>query len=85
MSEFRGDDFEWTWRRQTAWQLYKSISSTMPESDPGGLEREVYADIVAYLLSVNEYQAGSDELEPTEEALAAIPLGAGVDKTRSGE
>ena len=28
------------------------------------------------------YQAGSEELAPNEEALAAIPLGEGVDKTR---
>ena len=36
-SEFQGAEFEWTWRRQTAWQLYRQITTTMPESKPGGL------------------------------------------------
>jgi hypothetical protein len=82
-SEFQGAEFEWTWRRQTAWQLYRQIATTMPESQPGGLRAEVYVDIVAYLLRLNEYQVGSQELEPTREALEAIPLGAGVVKTKS--
>lgn len=85
VSEFRGSDFEWTWRRRTAWSLYREVSSTMPEDQPGKLSTETYADIVAYLLSLNDYPIGSAELLPTEEVLAAIPLGAGVRKTKSKE
>jgi hypothetical protein len=84
LSEFRGDDFEWDWRRQTAWNLFSAIAETMPEDDPGVLSPEVYVDIVAYLLSVNDYPAGIDDLTPSEDALRAIPLGAGVAKTRKG-
>lgn len=82
LSEFRGADFEWTWRRQTAWNLYSEISANMPEDRPGELGAETYADIVAYLLSRNRYQIGSADLPPTEEALAAIELGAGARKTK---
>jgi hypothetical protein len=81
-SELVGAEFEWRWRRQTAWHLYREIETTMPENRPGALAPQVYADIVAYVLDLNDYQAGSDELAPTREALEAIPLGAGAAKTR---
>lgn len=85
LSEFQGADFEWAWRRQTAWSLYREISANMPEDRPGELSAETYADIVAYLLSRNGYQVGSADLAPTEEALAAIALGAGAPKTKTKE
>ncbi len=81
-SEFRGPDFEWAWRRQTAWNLFTQVSSNMPEDKPGQLPAQVYADIVAYLLALNDYQVGSQDLEPTQDALAAIRLGAGAEKTK---
>ena len=84
-SEFRGTDFEWSWRRQTAWDLYTDISENMPEDKPGELSDKTYADIVAYLLSLNGYQMGSRDLASKEKAMAAIPLGAGVQKTVSKE
>ncbi|HVS62031.1 MAG TPA: cytochrome c [Thermoanaerobaculia bacterium] len=80
-SEFRGPDFEWRWRRQTAWELFREISTTMPEDRPGSLSDEVYAAIVAYLLSLNDYEGGGVELQPTREALSSIALGAGAAKT----
>jgi mono/diheme cytochrome c family protein len=82
-SQFRGPDFEWRWRRQTAWELFREISTTMPENLPGSLEPAAYAAIVAYLLSLNEYREGDIELEPTREALSAITLGGGAPKTPS--
>ena len=85
ISEFKGEEFEWTWRRQTAWNLYEAMATTMPEDDPGGLGAEAYVDIVAYLLQVNDYRAGSRDLAATESELAAIALGAGAAKTRSAE
>jgi len=77
-SEFRGPDFEWRWRRQTAWELFREISTTMPEDRPGSLGEEVYVAIVAYLLSLNDYAAGGHDLAPTREALSSVPLGTGA-------
>ena len=82
LSEFRGSDFEWTWRRQTAWQLYSQVAETMPEDKPGQLPEVTYVDIVAYLLSLNGYQIGGSELSPEREQLEAISLGAGAAKER---
>ncbi len=82
VSEFRGPDFEWRWRRQTAWALYTEISWNMPEDMPGSLPPETYADIVAFILEINEYASGDTELKATPEAMATIPLGPGAAKTK---
>ena len=53
----------------------------MPEDSPGEMTTEAYTDIVAYLLSVNDYQVGDTHLDPTHNAMTAIQLGAGARKT----
>ena len=78
-----GSDFSIGWTGLSVGDLFGSIEATMPQEDPGSLSAEVYIDIVAYLLSLNDYQMGSRELVSTAEALSAIPLGAGVDKSRA--
>ena len=74
-AEFRGGDFVWRWRRQTAWDLYRRIATTMPLNDPGGLPEQTYADVVAYILSLNDYPSGTTELTASERAMAGIVLG----------
>ncbi len=80
-SEFRGDDFEWTWRRQTVWNFYRELIQTMPEDSPGALSEQTYADVIAYILQINEYSAGDSELTATEEAMDVIALGPGAPKS----
>ena len=81
-SELSGDDFDWTWRRQTAWQLFKSVSATMPEDDPGGLSRDAYVDVVAFVLSLNGYASGGVDLVVSEASLSEIALGRGAPRRR---
>ncbi len=85
LTEFKGEDFEWRWRRQTAWDLFEVITDTMPEDRPGKLPGNEYVDIVAYFLQLNEYASGSRELTPDEGALSAVALGAGAAKSPSSE
>jgi len=47
-SEFRGSQFQFSWGRRTVGDLFTEIVRNMPEDDPGSLEDQVYADIVAY-------------------------------------
>ena len=81
--EFRGSQFEFDWRRQTVWDLYKYVSRNMPEDMPGFLPAQQYADVIAYILEINEYASSSSELVPSEEAMDIIPLGPGAVKTPS--
>ncbi len=85
VSEFRGPDFESEWRRKTVWDLFRQVVRTMPEENPGSLTRQTYADIIAYILQVNEYASGDAELVPSQEAMDAIPLGPGAAKQKSRE
>ncbi len=44
----------------------------MPLGQPGALGAQGSADVTAYILSVNEYPAGSVELAPDMKTLRAI-------------
>jgi PQQ-dependent dehydrogenase (s-GDH family) len=62
-----GPYFEGKWVGQTVGALYTHVHDRMPPSRPGGLGDETYADLVAYILSVNGLIAGDAEL-PTDVA-----------------
>ncbi len=55
-----GDMFWMNWETYTANNLFEQIRTTMPEDNPGGLERQAYVDIVAYILRVNEVPFAGD-------------------------
>src|SRR6478736_4629267 len=52
---FGGGTFADRWDGQTMADVFEYVSSTMPENDPGGLKKEDYADVLAYILRVNAY------------------------------
>ena len=54
------------------WEMFDVISDSMPEDDPGSLKKEEYADVIAYLLKLNNFPAGMDDLPSDKDALAAI-------------
>lgn len=61
-----GDRFWTTWQDTTVDRLLGHVSTNMPHSEDGSLKgtlgARVYADIVAYILSRNEFPAGPGEL-----------------------
>src|SRR3954467_15159438 len=61
-SEFGGGSFAERWDGQTMAEVFEFVSNAMPENDPGGLKKEEYADVLAYILRINAYPAGYDEL-----------------------
>jgi hypothetical protein len=50
------------------------MSTQMPKNDPGSLNPEQYAEVVAYLLKMNAMPAGTTELLPDSSALAQIRI-----------
>ncbi len=46
----------------------------MPADNPGKLTREQDADVLAFMLSVNQFPAGQSELEHRTEVLKQIKL-----------
>jgi mono/diheme cytochrome c family protein len=56
----------------TVGALFRRIRSTMPDDDPGSLTPQQDADVVAYILSVNNFPSAKDELPPDVEKLMQI-------------
>jgi mono/diheme cytochrome c family protein len=56
----------------TVGDLFDRIRTTMPLNDPGALNRDQYADILAFLLRTNGYPAGPRELYRRSEFLNTI-------------
>ncbi|MDR0788473.1 MAG: cytochrome c [Gemmatimonadota bacterium] len=54
--------------------LHSRLRLTMPANNPGFLTTQQYADIVAYMLSLNRAPAGTTELPATDEGLRAIAV-----------
>jgi cytochrome c len=67
----KGDDFLIPWSSQTVNDLFQKVATTMPADSPGSLRSQTNADILAYMLQVNKFPAGSDELKPDPAAMAA--------------
>lgn len=72
--EFSGGRFRFTWVGLTAGDLFDTISTLMPEGDPGSLSPAQYAAVVAYLLDLNGYPAGETPLPANLSALQALEI-----------
>jgi mono/diheme cytochrome c family protein len=72
--ELAGEGFLARWEGRTVGDLFDLIRLTMPDDDPGGLPREQYADLVAYILAVNKFPTGKTEIGTAAEPLKQIRL-----------
>jgi mono/diheme cytochrome c family protein len=57
-----GGVFTSNWNDLTIGDLFERIRTTMPLDKPGTLSRQQNADLVAFLLKVNEWPSGTSEL-----------------------
>lgn len=69
-----GIAFTFRWKDKTLDDYFVGMRNTMPQSAPGSLSEETYADLVAYLLSEIGYPTGDEELSPDAAALEAIAI-----------
>lgn len=73
-NEFSGGRFRLSWVDQTAGDLFDTISTLMPEADPGSLSPAEYASLVAYIFILNGYPAGEVELPADLVALQRVRI-----------
>jgi len=71
-----GDAFAANWRGKSVGDLFEKINMTMPALSPGSLTPEQTADLVALILSVAKYPAGTTDLASSLEALQQITIDA---------
>lgn len=64
--------FAGNWDGLTVGQLFDRLRSSMPQDAPQSLSREETANIVAYLLSRNNFPAGDADMSDRGEMLAMI-------------
>jgi mono/diheme cytochrome c family protein len=71
-TEFRGPTFRRIWTGRSVYELFDQLRNTMPLDNPGGLSREQYANVIAYVLKLNEYPAGDVELPSSDDRLRRV-------------
>ena len=69
-----GGAFLSNWTGLTVGDLFDRIRLTMPDGNPGKLNRQQVADVVAYLLKFSKYPAGKAELPKEIELLKQIKI-----------
>jgi mono/diheme cytochrome c family protein len=69
-----GTYFQQRWGSGTVAALYAFTSTQMPPDRPGRLSDQTYADLIAYILDYNGYEAGEVELPADQQALQQMTL-----------
>lgn len=69
-----GGEFLANWNTLTVGDLFDRTRSTMPQNKPGSLSREANAEILAYLLSANQFPVGKTALPQSSEVLREIRI-----------
>jgi len=69
-----GGEFLSNWSSLTLGDLFERMRNSMPADRPGTLSREQNANILAYILSVGEFPAGTAELSTQTETLKQIRI-----------
>ena len=69
-----GPQFYATWEGENLNSLFERIRMSMPQDNPGSLSRMQNADIVAHVLHVGGYPAGSTPLEGQAGSLTGIKV-----------
>ena len=68
-----GEDFSFRWTDSSIADIFDTIRQTMPEAAPNSLSADEYAAVTAYILQLNGYPSGVEEIDPgRREALQLI-------------
>lgn len=69
-----GMSFMFIWENQSLGQLYTKMRDEMPSDRPGSLSPQSYSDLLAFILQVNNFPAGAQELSADSVALDKIKI-----------
>jgi cytochrome c len=68
------DPFMRSWRGKNLKELFELLSRSMPADNRGSLSARTYTDLIAYLLRVNDFPAGTSPLPDAPAGLEAISI-----------
>jgi quinoprotein glucose dehydrogenase len=69
-----GGEFLANWNTLTVGELFDRTRSTMPQNKPGSMNREATAEIIAFVLSSNQFPAGKEALPQDSQVLREIRI-----------
>ena len=72
------EQFRMNWFGRTVFDLFKTLKTTMPEDNVGGLTDDEYARVIAYILKLNGFAPGSDSLKADTLELKRIRIAAAL-------
>jgi mono/diheme cytochrome c family protein len=73
------EQFRFNWFGRTVLDLFRTLKSTMPEDNPGGLSDDDYTRVIAYILKLNGFQPGADSLTSDSTSMRLIRIRAAAD------
>jgi len=74
--QFHADEqFRMNWLGRTVYDLFKLLKTTMPEDNIGGMSDDDYTRVIAYILKLNGFPAGTDSLSADSLAQKRIRIG----------
>ena len=71
---YKGGMFKATWDGRSLGEFFDSISERMPKNEPGSLSLEEYAQVIAYILKVNDMPAGKAAMSADSTQLKDIRI-----------
>lgn len=72
--ELAGDKFLAHWLNHNVAELFKRVSTTMPQGKPGTLTPAQYVDVIAFILDSNGFKSGDTEIQAGSDALGTITI-----------
>jgi cytochrome c5 len=66
--------FRTAWHGRPLSDLFTQVSETMPKQEPASLSEKEYAQVIAYLLKINDAPAGKTELPAEIDVLKKIRI-----------
>ncbi len=72
--QFTMDVFINTWNGRYLFEIYELIRTTMPYENPGRLSKKEVADVLSYILSLSNLQAGESDLPTASSKLNQIRI-----------
>jgi len=70
----KGEEFLLRWNDKSMFELLDRTQKTMPQDHPGGLSLQETADIIAYVLQVNRFPSGREDLPVDAGALKSVAI-----------
>lgn len=73
-ADFTNADFKAKWGGKKLAEFFTYLVESMPESEPGALSKDQYAQVTAYLLQLNGMPAGPAPLATSADSLQDITI-----------